>query len=433
MLTRLKQIRTCLWVKTHSYFTILEFFLVSASVVASVVWPRLLPLPVGLAAVFWLTRLIFEGRLVIHTPADLPIGLLALMIPVTLWATALPEITWPQVLRLLSGFALFYAITNWADNPARLRWLAAGLAAAGLGLAAFAPFSVNWSVGKLPIFPTWIYAHFSVRVADAVHPNVLGGFLALLIPLCLAVLLFNWRNLHWGERLLHSLSSLVMFTFLLLTQSRGAWSGLAGALVVLIAGYFTTRLHGKWSWAILGVVLISSCVAVWQLGINRILEAMMNNASLGGLPVRFELWSRAVALIRDFPFTGVGLGTFGPVMDTLYPLPQTAPGAVEHGHNLFLQVAVDLGLVGCLAFVGMLLVGLRCSWRVWRKGEQSYLTGLGAGLLGCQIVLILHGLTDAVTWGMVRPAPLVWMIWGLSVAAHQLIYGGSAQADKPPV
>jgi hypothetical protein len=33
------------------------------------------------------------------------------------------------------------------------------------------------------------------------------------------------------------------------------------------------------------------------------------------------------------------------------------------------------------------------------------MAGLGAGLLHSQLALVLHGLTDAVTWGMVRLAP----------------------------
>jgi hypothetical protein len=39
------------------------------------------------------------------------------------------------------------------------------------------------------------------------------------------------------------------------------------------------------------------------------------------------------------------------------------------------------------------------------------------GLLGAQVALILGGITDAVTWGMVRSAPLVWGLWGLAVAS----------------
>jgi hypothetical protein len=41
---------------------------------------------------------------------------------------------------------------------------------------------------------------------------------------------------------------------------------------------------------------------------------------------------------------------------------------------------------------------------------------LGAGLLASQAALVVHGLTDAVTWGT-RPAVVVWVMWGLAMAA----------------
>jgi short subunit fatty acids transporter len=49
------------------------------------------------------------------------------------------------------------------------------------------------------------------------------------------------------------------------------------------------------------------------------------------------------------------------------------------------------------------------------------MAGLGAGLVLSQIALVLNGLTDAVTWGSVRSAPLVWFLWGLAVACGNLI------------
>ncbi|MER3513799.1 MAG: hypothetical protein C4310_04935, partial [Chloroflexota bacterium] len=71
---------------------------------------------------------------------------------------------------------------------------------------------------------------------------------------------------------------------------------------------------------------------------------------------RLELWSRALEAIADYPFTGIGMGTFDHVIPLRYPyvLLAGAELAVPHAHNLFLQVAVDLGLPGLIAFVALL-------------------------------------------------------------------------------
>ena len=68
--------------------------------------------------------------------------------------------------------------------------------------------------------------------------------------------------------------------------------------------------------------------------------------TLGSLEGRIEVWSRAISMIQDFLFTGIGRGSFGPLADTLYPFFLAAPGTGPHAHNLFLQVAVDLGILG---------------------------------------------------------------------------------------
>lgn len=190
------------------------------AVVASFVIDRALPVAVALAGLFWLIRWLAYGRPSQRTPADWAIFLLILMIPVTLWATALPEKTLPQVYRLLAGIALYYAIVNWANTLARLRWLEWALIAAGLLLAVIAPFSVQWSINKLSFFPDAVYSRFPLFVEDTVHPNVMAGSLIILLPLPLAWLLFTKERRLWPGSLLAALALLGMLAILVLTKSR---------------------------------------------------------------------------------------------------------------------------------------------------------------------------------------------------------------------
>ncbi|HEX6303159.1 MAG TPA: O-antigen ligase family protein, partial [Anaerolineales bacterium] len=117
---------------------------------------------------------------------------------------------------------------------------------------------------------------------------------------------------------------------------------------------------------------------------------------------------------------GIGMGSFMRVADTIYPFFLMGPGKIVHAHNLFLQVAVDLGIPGFIAWVSILLLVVVAAWQVYGQGRTEnnhWISGIGAGLLGSQLALCIHGITDAVTWGLVRPAPLVWGLWGLSMAA----------------
>jgi putative inorganic carbon (HCO3(-)) transporter len=143
---------------------------------------------------------------------------------------------------------------------------------------------------------------------------------------------------------------------------------------------------------------------------------------------RVELWSRAVLIIQDFPITGIGMGSFGAAGDLLYPFIHSLPEAATHAHNLFLQIAVDLGLPGLLAWIVLFLWVVVCSWRIFTAGRatgNTWQAGLGAGLLCSQAALALYGLVDAVTWGMTRTPPFVWLLWGVAVAGASLLV-------KPP-
>jgi putative inorganic carbon (HCO3(-)) transporter len=397
--------------------TALEIWAVALAVVASMISTRLLPIALAVAVFFWIIRWITNGRLSVRTSVDWAIGLLALMMAVTLWATALPEKTLPQVYRLLTGILLFYTIVNWTSTPARLRLLTVAIVLAGLGLALMAPVSVEWSSGKLPFIPDLLYSRFKLLVADVVHPNVMAGSLVILLPIPFALMIFAWRELGGWKRLLSSIVILTMVGMLFLTKSRGAW--IAFTLILV----FLPILRWRWGWVGVVVLIVAEGVILYRFGITSVAEALLSSDTVGSVGGRVEVWSRAIYMIQDFSFTGIGMGTFGDVADLLYPFFLAAPSSILHSHNLFLQVTVDLGLPGLIAWLAILYLVLITSWRVYRRGQKSangWLAGIGAGLFCSQLALMTHGLTDAVTWGMVRPAPIVWVLWGLAMAAGEM-------------
>jgi putative inorganic carbon (HCO3(-)) transporter len=241
----------------------------------------------------------------------------------------------------------------------------------------------------------------------------------ILLPLALGMLLFTWRKQTRLEQAGLLLAATGMLVVLVLTKSRGAWMGLAAALAVLVV------LRWRWGWLALvaGVAGVSAWIA--SLGWGPFLELLTANEAIRGLDGRIEIWSRGLYLVRDFPLTGAGMGAYGPLVDRLYPFFLEPPGSIPHAHNLFLQVAVDLGLPGLLAWLVVVVGVLVGAWRVWQAGRRrsdALALRLGAGLLACLAAMAVHGITDAVVWTMVRSAPLVWAVFGMICAAHQVYY-----------
>ena len=204
----------------------------------------------------------------------------------------------------------------------------------------------------------------------------------------------------------------------ILTQSRGAVLALGIVVLALIS------LRFRRGWLALPTSLLALILLMNSIGADNFFDTVSTGISLGGIEGRIDIWSRAVYMIQDFPVTGIGMGLFGEVADLLYPFFLAPPQAVPHAHNVLLQIAVDLGLPGLIAWLSTWMIVSYTAWRLFRHGKvrnSDWTTGLGAGLLGSQIALLTHGMVDATIWGMVKPAPLVWVIWGYSIACGNLI------------
>ena len=391
-----------------------EFWLMALAVVAGLVSSRLLPAAVVTALALAGLRWISSGKLSMRTPVDLPVIILLLCALVTMLVTAFPQTTVPQVWRLLSGIGLFYSLANWAKTRHRLGWITYGMVLAGVGLVALAPFSVTWyTENKMSFVPDFVYSRSTLLVSDTIHPNAMGGILALLLPVPISLLVFNWHNYSRLMRVSLMVVCLLMAGMLFLTKSRGAWMGFGAGIAVVT--FFTLAR----SWKTLLGLSIAGLLGLVGLASSPIGQKLFALDLLGGVEGRLEIFSRSLLMIRDFPFTGIGMGSFDRVVDTFYPFFLYSPGQIVHAHNLFLQIAVDLGLPGLIAWLaiyGTILVLAIQIFRQGRQGEDHFLTALGAGMVASQTALGVHGLTDAVTWGMVRPAPLVWALWGLVVA-----------------
>ncbi len=349
------------------------------------------------------------------TPLDVPWLIWLLLIPVTLWATAVPDLTHAALKLLAAQGIAFWMMVIWVRSPRRAAWATAGLLGAALTLAVLGLFWMQWPSGYLFPVPADLKAlreHYSLPVQESVNKNVLAG---VLVPLwCLALgtipaLRGRWR---WPMRFLDLLGALTIGGMVALSQSRGSWVAAVVGTYVLIA------LRWRLMWAGLAAVPLG----VWALHTQGRLLPLLNTALAlrngGSLVGRVELWSRALYAAQDFVFTGIGMGTFPRVIPLLYPLFLYGPNAeIPHAHNLFLQIAVDLGIFGLLAFLAMILVtgllvgkGIAAARRTGDNSSAWILRGASAGL----VAALAHGMVDAVTWN-IRPAFLVWAIWGLAV------------------
>ena len=400
-----------------SRLTPLEIYFISAGVMAGVLDDRLAAPALGIAVIFWIARWLAPGNPLPRTPADLAIVLLTLAALGSLFISVQKDLTQLLVLKLILSVALYYAVVNWTKKEAQVRTVKAGFVLLGVALALIAPFSVEWVTIKIPLIPASIYENFSQIVSDSIHRNVMAGYLVILLSLIIGWLIFGWQDYRSRGRAALFAAVVLIFAILVLTQSRGALAAFGVILLAAAVMYF------RRGWLLIPLSIVAVALLVRLVGVEALIDRFSAEVSLEGWQDRFTIWSRALAMLQDFPITGVGMGLFGITANTLYPDFFSGPRLLSHAHNLYLQVAVDLGIPGLIAWLGISILAFHQSWQLYHRGRslgRAEITGIGAGLLLGQLALVTHGLLDAVTWGRVKPAPIIWGIWALAFAAGKV-------------
>jgi len=218
--------------------------------------------------------------------------------------------------------------------------------------------------------------------------NVVGALLSCGAALLLGALLQAGKT---SARVVMLLGMIVLVSTLVLTRSRGAWFGFGAAVL-----YALLRVRSGWLWTIvvLAVLLLLGVGPLRETLVSRVGETSEGDPSFLG---RIVLWAYAWAIIKANWLFGVGFDNFRYVKH-FYGYPGQIWWMIRfHAHNVFLEMLVDLGLVG---FIGFCWLYFRTLFRLDRvvrariPDRWALALGLGAAL----VAYAAHGLFDNVSW-----------------------------------
>ena len=319
-----------------------------------------------------------------------------------------------QLLILVAGISAYLVTSRWipvVDHPQLVCNLLT-LASGGLCLL--------WVLGTKALEGTvWLReirrAYHGLALSGTINENVLAGALVMLVPFCLSAALPAQGTPRVGRvgRLVAASVSVATVSVLWLTASRGGW--VAASVGMLL--WLVLRRPRAAIW-LFPVFFASLMFVATVVGWRTALDMLMSGSDAGSLDRRLEIWSRAVYIIRDYPVTGVGLDGFETVVASMYPLFLEPRGTISHAHNLYLQVAVDLGLPGLCAYLVLLSSSLFSAGSCCRDASVPPSDAgriLAAACVSSLGGMAVHGLIDNATWGN-KAAPLPWFVMGLSAA-----------------
>lgn len=331
-----------------------------------------------------------------------------------------------QAVRLLLLLGLYLLLLNLPLAQGAIAWpLAAGLVVQAA--VAVPQFILGRSLGLQRLGEVTVKAGWPgasvVMVGEqrwlrayglAQHPNLLAGCLVAMLLVVTGYYLLQRR----GSRLLLLVALALGFGALLLTFSRAAWAGMfLGSSALLVLLFWARRGSQRspaWSGlgllaAVLALIAVGFVVVNWPLLQPR-LGLTTQGTEIRSVEARLMQVPAAMSLIRMRPVLGVGLGNY-PI--ALYELARETVAAYpvyQPVYSVPLLVAAELGLLGGLLWVLLLLA----PWLgLWLRRRQVRMTAWWAGVSGALLALLAVSFADFYVWSSHQGQLALWLVLGL--------------------
>jgi putative inorganic carbon (hco3(-)) transporter len=218
-------------------------------------------------------------------------------------------------------------------------------------------------------------------------PNIFGRYLALVMILLTAVLLYDRRT----RVQLASVGALaILWGCLVFTLSRSSLVALALGMGVLAALRWRTRPVLYLAAAVIVAGGIAVAVRPDSFGL-----AKSNGGINGAASGRGNLITNGVKLLGDRPLYGFGSGSFSPEYASHF---RKAAESVSDSHNIPVTVAAEQGIIGELVYLALVITAIIALFRGARG--DPFRVGIGAAFLALLLHTMLYAgfLEDPVTW-----------------------------------
>jgi len=229
----------------------------------------------------------------------------------------------------------------------------------GFVIAAFltSVYCVLQYFGKDPLFKSAVTLSSGWVVTSGFidNPNLVGGYLAAVLPLCLAM----FYTVGKKEKFLVFISLLVIFPSIVLTHAK---TSLISSVVSIVVFFFCIK---KYVWKKRLLHLVSSGILIFlsatffagyiafNKGYTAKLQTMEREINIK-TGIRALYWAAAGAMIEDRPITGCGIGTYkynyidymAFLRHRIFSNFTKNNNIAVQAHNEFLQFGAETGLAG---------------------------------------------------------------------------------------
>ncbi|TGE34109.1 ligase [Desulfosporosinus sp. Sb-LF] len=338
----------------------------------------------------------------------LPILLLGVYLLSTVFSVS-PKHSLTETVRLFSLLITFYFAVAYIRDEKDLQRLGYTLIGVGsvLGLIAIGEyFTGHFFFSATPAVV--INRRANATFAD---PNILGRFLVVTFLFSVAEL---ERRAFWKKRLLPLVAILLQGAGLGITGSRGGILALAVSTVIFVVLIPRRKLTLS---ALVLMVLAIIAAAVLNPVIMARFESLRTGLLSASGGIREYLWRSGIAMVRDHPLFGVGVGAFGFSFTTIYPyFNPYSTFYVSLSHTAILTVLAETGFLGFTMLYFLFGKTIQRGWDISRLVSHERLRFLSTSTVAGVIAIFVSAQGE----GRLYEEPLLWILWAMLVSVSRL-------------
>ncbi|MBA7530385.1 hypothetical protein ES705_22588 [subsurface metagenome] len=385
---------------------------------------------------FWALRMVSQKKIkFIHSPLDFSvIAFMAICIFSLLWSDS-PHITLKEFPLFLAGPLLYFIVVNNVNNKKQISRIISTILIMGGLFGIYGILQYNGID-----FAFWI-GNYGRGKVFGLFGNVgyFSGYLMFPLPIAIC-LFFVCKNKVKKTLLL--IGVLAMTIALLATLTRGSYLALGISSIFMFLlflssrGNFFVKENKKIFIIILIAILVTTFLLVIPNPLNKqgtIISKIKSRISVtqlskdSSLKRRAAIWGFSTLMVRDHLFLGSGLGTFeyntlkyqAKFFDqgqnrTIYPY-----GVAGKAHNEYLQLGVELGIVGLGMFLWLIISYFNYGVKKLKDIKNKYKQGIIIGLMGGIVAFLVDGLF----WFPLRlptNTAMFWLILGLTIVTIEV-------------
>lgn len=238
--------------------------------------------------------------------------------------------------------------------------------------------------------------------------NYVSGYLALIFPIAFSFFLIESKK---RNKIFYETILLIIYTGIIVCHTRAIWIALFFSLLLFVYLLSHFKINNilkdnkKWLIILFSLFLLITLIYSTDNPLNRssitATERAVSAFDMQGssLRTRLLIWNSTIDMIKDRPLLGSGLGTF-PLhyLDYQADFLQNNPdymqflGKAAEAHNEYLQIWAEMGIIGLLLFLLIIIIFYRTNLNTIKKIKTIEGKIVVIGLISGVTITLIHSI-----------------------------------------